>query len=463
MEREFAAIHEANSWDLLYRQISNESRNNDFTAVEALRVENKHLNRYRDVYPYDHSRVPLSDVEKTDYINASLVVAKVGQVDRSYILTQGPLQGTVGHFWSMVWQQRSRAVIMLNRVIEKGTLKCHQYWPGGQGEEVHCEAAGLRVTNIGTVPGDHYSVSTLRMTNLNSEETREVLHFHYTTWPDFGVPTCPDTFLEFLEAVRQSDSLSPSVGPAIVHCSAGIGRSGTFVLVDTCLLEATVVGTEAVNVKARLLEMRTQRMGLIQTSDQLKFSYLSIMVGARQLGLVSCVPEYTSPVAEASDSESEEEVPPPLPPPRTESLKKEVVTVGDVSVLLTDAEPYSSASPHNSLPAKLLNGHGDEEPGSSSSGSNSGGSSIASSSADQSPNKIILTEHKLEERKREMELKRRRKKEETYITENKIAEMKREIARAEERDRKWEYYSQKILPFCVGLVILFAGYYMRSS
>ena len=74
------------------QQISNESRNNDFTAVEALRVENKHLNRYRDVYPYDHSRVPLSDVEKTDYINASLVVAKVGQVDRSYILTQGPLQ-----------------------------------------------------------------------------------------------------------------------------------------------------------------------------------------------------------------------------------------------------------------------------------------------------------------------------------------------------------------------------------
>ena len=74
--------------------------------------------------------------------------------------------------------------------------------------------------------------------------------------------------------------------------------------------------------------------------------------------------------------------------------------MGDVSVLLTDAEPYSSAEPHNSLPAKLLNGHGDEEPGSSSSGSNSGGSSAASSSADQSPNKIILTEHKLEERKR---------------------------------------------------------------
>ena len=104
-----------------------------------------------------------------------------------------------------------------------------------------------------------------------------MLHFHYITWPDFGVPSCPDTFLEFLGAVRESGSLDSEEGPAVVHCSAGIGRSGSFILVDSCLLEAETEGPETVNIKQRLLEMRTFRMGLIQTEDQLKFSYQAII------------------------------------------------------------------------------------------------------------------------------------------------------------------------------------------
>lgn len=474
MEQEFTDIHTSNTWSLVYRQICNESRNHEFTAVEALKVENKHLNRYRDVYPYDHSRVPLANVSTTDYINASLVVS--GSVSRSYILTQGPLKGTVEHFWSMVWEQKSSAVIMLNRVIENGTLKCHQYWPGGEEEVVMCEMVGLKVENIETKPGDHYNIGILRITHLESGESRDVTHFHYTTWPDFGVPTCPDTFLQFLGAVRESGSLESSVGPAIIHCSAGIGRSGTFVLVDTCLLEAETQGIEDVNVKARLLEMRTFRMGLIQTGDQLKFSYISIMEGARQLGLVDNVPVYEAPVAEASDSDSEDEdLPPPLPPPRSESLKKEaeMMLVGDTAVLVTDTDPFNPAQAHNNLPTKLeslMNGHSEAEEVfscSSVSGAESGassGGSTALTSTDQSPNKIILTEHKLEERKREMELKRRKKKEETSSTENKIAEMKKEIQRAEEWNRRKEYLRQTILPFCVGLLICAAGYYnIRSS
>ena len=91
------------------------------------------------------------------------------------------------------------------------------------------------------------------------------------------MPSCPDTFLEFLGAVRESGSLESSCGPAVVHCSAGIGRSGSFVLVDSCLLEAENGGPEAVNIKQRLLDMRSFRMGLIQTDDQLKFSYQAII------------------------------------------------------------------------------------------------------------------------------------------------------------------------------------------
>ena len=116
--------------------------------------------RYRDVYPYDHSRVSLSNVSSTDYINASLV--SVESQGRSYILTQGPLAGTTPHFWSMVWEQKCKAVIMLNRVIEKGTPKCHQYWPREKDDTMSFEDVGLAVENISLTPGQHYNISTLR-------------------------------------------------------------------------------------------------------------------------------------------------------------------------------------------------------------------------------------------------------------------------------------------------------------
>lgn len=112
------------------------------------------------------------------------------------------------------------------------------------------------------------------------------------------------------------------MGTALVHCSDSIGRSGTFILVDTCLLEAENSWPEVLCIKQRLLDIRTYRTGLIQTHDQLKFSYQAIIDGARQLGLINSVPTFETPVEEASDLSSEEDVPPPLPPPRTESLKK---------------------------------------------------------------------------------------------------------------------------------------------
>eukprot|EP00092_Neocalanus_flemingeri_P059954 GFUD01071809.1.p1 GENE.GFUD01071809.1~~GFUD01071809.1.p1 ORF type:complete len:484 (-),score=133.90 GFUD01071809.1:1223-2674(-) len=477
MEEEFLEYHANNLWRSLYTQICIESRNNEFTAVEALKPENKHLNRYRDVYPYDHSRVPLTNVPSTDYINASLVAAET--VSRSYILTQGPLAATTPHFWSLVWEQHSKAVIMLNRVMEKGTLKCHQYWPTSKGEVVTCEEVGLLVENTEMTPGQHYNISTLRITNTETNESRDVLHFHYTTWPDFGVPTCPDTFLEFLGAVRESGSLDSSVGPALVHCSAGIGRSGTFILVDTCLLEAENSGPEVVCIKQRLLDMRTYRMGLIQTEDQLKFSYQSIIEGARQLGLVNSQPTTDTLIAEASDSSSEEDIPPPLPPPRTESLKKsgseeetavlvpqpEVVQLQDRQVLITDSEPFIGTEQFNNLPVKLKTGLGngnavvEEDSGNSGTSGNSSSGSNNSSSAEHSPSKCILTSNKLEERKREMELRRRKKEEEKSATENKIKEYQTAIQKAEDWNKRKENLRETVLPFCVGLVMFVAGGY----
>ncbi|KAH8018418.1 hypothetical protein HPB51_006040 [Rhipicephalus microplus] len=153
-----------------------------------------------------------------------------------------------------------------------------------------------------------------------SGQKRVVLHLHYTTWPDFGVPESPAAFLAFLQAVRESGALDVDVGPPVVHCSAGIGRSGTFCLVDSCLvlIEANGGRLDRVDVQEVLLEMRKYRMGLIQTPDQLRFSYLAILEGARALSccqqkdahptvderVIKRSPERNGITEESSDSEA---------------------------------------------------------------------------------------------------------------------------------------------------------------
>ncbi|NXA13996.1 PTN2 phosphatase, partial [Sapayoa aenigma] len=208
-------------------------KSSDYPHRVAKYPENRNRNRYRDVSPYDHSRVKLQNTEN-DYINASLVVIEEAQ--RYYILTQGPLPNTCCHFWLMVWQQQTKAVVMLNRIVEKESVKCAQYWPTKEEEVMTFSETGFRVRLVSEDVKSYYTVHLLQLENINSGESRMISHFHYTTWPDFGVPESPASFLNFLFKVRESGSLSPEHGPAVVHCSAGIGRSGTFSLVDTCLV-----------------------------------------------------------------------------------------------------------------------------------------------------------------------------------------------------------------------------------
>uniref|UniRef100_A0A672H563 protein-tyrosine-phosphatase n=1 Tax=Salarias fasciatus TaxID=181472 RepID=A0A672H563_SALFA len=270
---------------------------------------NRNLNRYRDVSPYDHSRVKLENSEN-DYINASLV--SVEEAQRAYILSQGPLRNTCGHFWLMIWEQNSKAVIMLNRVIEKGSEKCAQYWPTSEEQQQSFTDTGFVVRLLSEEDQSHYTVRVLELRNTKTGESREIYHFHYTTWPDFGVPESPASFLSFLFKVRESGSLGPEHGPSVVHCSAGIGRSGTFALVDSCLvLMDRRTDPWSVDIQKVLLSMREYRMGLIQTPDQLRFSYMAVIEGAKLI-LTS------SPAAQqrvSSEEDSEPDLPPPPPPP----------------------------------------------------------------------------------------------------------------------------------------------------
>ncbi|XP_065064741.1 tyrosine-protein phosphatase non-receptor type 1-like [Rhopilema esculentum] len=298
-------------WNYTFQVLNLETRKvvENFTLKAARQPEHRNLNRYRDVLPYDHSRVEL-EAGNTNYINGNLV--EVDEIGRKYILTQGPLPDTCGHFWQMAWEQNSGAVIMLNKVIEKNAVKCHPYWPMGEDEVI--EYGDYTVKNLSERSESAYVVRDLQLEHTPSGKSRSIKQFHFMLWPDFGVPSTPETFLEFLYDIRDSGVFDPDVGPPVIHCSAGIGRSGTFCLVDTALLKAEQDGKpDLIDVKNLLLHLRRYRVGLVQTPEQLRFSYLAIIQGiARMYPEVFKFEEQETGASHKRKVEDDE--PPPIPP-----------------------------------------------------------------------------------------------------------------------------------------------------
>ncbi|CAG0919097.1 unnamed protein product [Notodromas monacha] len=366
-------------WSTLFHSIGLESRNPDLTLKESLKPCNQPLNRYLNVSPYDHSRVVLLN-SAVDYINANLV--RVPIANRRYVLSQGPLEHTCGHFWLMIWQQETRGVIMLNRIVENNVSKCHQYWPEHADETVSYDDVGLKVTLVREQSKDFYIIRTMRVTNVATGDSRDVLQFHYITWPDFQVPSSPAAFLSFLAAVRSSGSfevnlnhprLENDVGPAVIHCSAGIGRSGTFCLIDSCLLLVEKKIVKELDICSILLELRTYRMGLIQTADQLRFCFLGIIHGTQKILREEFISEaketINQPTATTSGSEDEEEEDgePPTPPVRSDSLTKSTdsksscpPTIDEVSSCDGSGDELSSAEKETEVRRRMIRRERDE-------------------------------------------------------------------------------------------------------
>ncbi|XP_017478921.1 PREDICTED: tyrosine-protein phosphatase non-receptor type 61F isoform X3 [Rhagoletis zephyria] len=328
IEAEYNRIANRQGWHRFYQDIRDrcdrEASEKQFGTAESEKPQNRCLNRYRDVNPYDHSRIIIHR-GSVDYINANLV--KLERAERKYILTQGPLVDTVGHFWLMVWEQNTKAILMLNKLMEKKQVKCHHYWPDRKGPEnaLRLNEVNLTVEFLRCEEYQNFCRRWFKLTDLESKTSREILQFHYTTWPDFGIPSSPVAFLQFLKQVRDSGALDADVGPAVVHCSAGIGRSGTFCLVDCCLVLIEKEGESKVSVQDVLYELRRYRMGLIQTADQLYFSYQAVIEGIKLLKDPEFLNYKEEPI-NSSDNEHHDQygtiggdVPPPLPP-RTHSL-----------------------------------------------------------------------------------------------------------------------------------------------
>uniref|UniRef100_H3DKC7 Tyrosine-protein phosphatase non-receptor type 9 n=1 Tax=Tetraodon nigroviridis TaxID=99883 RepID=H3DKC7_TETNG len=262
------------------------------------KLSNQIKNRYSDVLCLDHSRVQLckldGDDETSDYINGSFMDGyKRGN---AYVATQGPLPKTFADFWRMVWEQMVLIIVMTTRVVERGRVKCGQYWPL---EEGRTEQHGyFRIRNAHIQVFQDFKLSHLELYNTQSGERREVCHYLYLSWPDFGVPKSASAMLDFREHVLQRRETAvqslgsswtgpPGGPPVVVHCSAGIGRTGTFCTLDICLSRLEDIGT--VDIRETVRRMRTQRAFSIQTWDQYYFCYTAVIEYAQRNGKLSPV------------------------------------------------------------------------------------------------------------------------------------------------------------------------------
>ncbi|KAJ8040196.1 Receptor-type tyrosine-protein phosphatase T [Holothuria leucospilota] len=234
-----------------------------FPSDVGAKKENKTKNRYRDIIAYDHSRVVLpekDDDPHSDYYNANYIKNLKGEND--FIASQGPNKASVEDFWRMVWQEKVSNIVMLTNLVEKGKVRCFRYWPNSVGE----------TTVFGTVKvkwqtSDQNANFDVRdYIIIVEEETHPVRNWHFKTWPDKNIPDQPSLLIEFTRRVKthQKDEKVP----LIVHCSAGVGRTGTFIALYS--LMDVVERSEKIDVYGFVEQMRKDRISMVQTPEQYK-------------------------------------------------------------------------------------------------------------------------------------------------------------------------------------------------
>lgn len=250
---------------------------------EGMRPENKSKNRYKNILPFDDTRVTLHNADPnvvgSDYINANYVINKLMDINyqKMYIACQGCLATTVNDFWQMVWQEESRVIVMTTREVEKGRNKCVPYWPTTEGES---KEAGRYVVTLRTEKdAADYKVRVIELTAPHRKEpARTIWHYQYLSWPDHGVPQEPGGVLSFLEQVNDKQQELAKAGPMIIHCSAGIGRTGTIVVIDMLIDTIDAKGLDCdIDIQKCIQMVRDQRSGMVQTEAQYKFIYLAVL------------------------------------------------------------------------------------------------------------------------------------------------------------------------------------------
>ncbi|XP_061170693.1 receptor-type tyrosine-protein phosphatase epsilon-like [Saccostrea echinata] len=235
---------------------------------EGKKTENKVKNRYTTTFPYDHSRVELKTLKPNEgnYINANYIEDVLGKV--SYIATQGPKPKTISDFWKMIWQENVSVIVCLTNLKEGEKTKCAQYWP-----EINDKLIGdIQVKNLEEKSHANYTIRRFNINKRMEKTSRDIVMFHYTRWPDHGVPD-PLSLVVFHRHVMRVSAQYPGKY-TVVHCSAGIGRTGTYIALDALYREGARNGK--VNVPMYVRTMRKDRMNMIQGDDQYKAVYLAL-------------------------------------------------------------------------------------------------------------------------------------------------------------------------------------------
>ncbi|CAO2637939.1 Tyrosine-protein phosphatase non-receptor type 20, partial [Lemmus lemmus] len=202
---------------------------NDFNSGNELL--NKDKNRYRDILPYDSTRVPLG--KDKDYINASYIRIENHEEEYFYIATQGPLPETIEDFWQMVIENNCNVIAMITREIEGGVIKCQEYWPISLKEPLELKHFRILLENCQIT--QYFIIRIFQIVKKSTGMSHCVKHLQFTKWPDHGTPASADFFIKYVRYVRKSHI----TGPLVVHCSAGVGRTGVFICVDVvfCAIE----------------------------------------------------------------------------------------------------------------------------------------------------------------------------------------------------------------------------------
>ncbi|KAI0209847.1 Receptor-type tyrosine-protein phosphatase mu [Lamellibrachia satsuma] len=242
----------------------------------AKKSQNKSQNRFVNILAYDHTRVVLSvSSGQRDYINASYIMGYKDKAN-AYIACQGPRDWTIEDMWRMVWQEKSNTIVMLTNLYEMGREKCNQYWP----KEGEVKSWGNFITEASTE--DRFADYVIREFSLKNEETmkmRKIRQLHFTAWPDKGTPEYAYPLLAFHRKVKSFDSVRH--GPLVVHCSAGVGRTGTFIAIDILIQQAAAEGKVDVFQCVNLL--RTQRMDMVQTVSQYVYVHQALIESGERL------------------------------------------------------------------------------------------------------------------------------------------------------------------------------------
>ncbi|XP_034542203.1 phosphatidylinositol phosphatase PTPRQ [Notolabrus celidotus] len=241
----------------------------DLATTDADLPWNRSKNRFPNIKPYNNNRVKLLSEPGTagsDYINASFVSGYL--CPNEFIATQGPLPGTVADFWRMIWETGTRTIAMLTQCYEKGRIRCHKYWP--EDNKPMSVFSDILVSKVSEEVLPDWTVRTLKVEKHGHYIL--VRHFNYTSWPEHGVPESCSTFIKFVKAVRGHRHDNTTI---VVHCSAGVGRTGVFIALDHLIQH--VRDHDFVDIYGLVAELRSERMCMVQNLAQYIFLHQSTL------------------------------------------------------------------------------------------------------------------------------------------------------------------------------------------